>query len=171
MINENGEKLRGNELKRTLFPNVDQVSCHDEIDEIAPTFGNGLLIIEDIDNMNGLLFEAFLHAMFTELGYLLEQTKASGDKGVDVFVSKNDITYAVQAKSYTKSVPNSVIQEVVAGMQFYDADESIVVTNSLYTKSAILLAEKTGTQLWDREKLIHILDILKLERSVLEKIV
>ncbi|WP_434182125.1 restriction endonuclease [Bacillus thuringiensis] len=44
---------------------------------------------------------------------------------MDVFVSKNDITYAVQAKSYTKSVPNSVIQEVVAGMQFYDADESI----------------------------------------------
>ena len=62
---------------------------------------------------------------------------------------------AIQAKCNEGTVGNHAIMEVVAGTKFYNAEQSMVITNSTFTKSAIELAKANGVILWDRQVLIE----------------
>jgi len=106
--------------------------------------------INDVDLMNGSEFEHFVALLFTKMGYEATVTKGSGDQGIDVLAEKNNVKIGVQAKCYSGSVSNSAIQEVVAGAQHYGCDKSIVVTNNVFSKSAIELAQSNNVILWDR---------------------
>ena len=116
--------------------------------------------IDDIDVMTGLEFENFISKLFIQMGYSAYTTKASGDQGIDVIAEKNGIKYGIQAKCYSVSVGNSSIQEAVAGKAYYSLDKVIVITNNIFTKAAIDLAQKNGVILWDRnvlkEKLMYL---------------
>ncbi len=79
-------------------------------------------------------------------------TKGSGDQGVDITAYKNDIKYAVQCKYYSYPVPNTAVQQVVAGMNFYDCSKAIVITNNKFTQSAKDLAKANGVELWPNVK-------------------
>lgn len=85
-------------------------------------------------------FEHFLAEVFRELGYHVEVTKASGDQGVDLILTKNARRLAVQVKGWADSVGNGAIQEVYAGMAFYGCDGCAAVTNSRFTGPARDLA-------------------------------
>jgi len=111
--------------------------------------------IEEIDLMSGEEFEYFITQLFTTMGYKTIHTKLSGDQGVDVIAEKGDIKIAIQTKCYSGVVGNSAIQEIVAGMKYYDADKAMVITNSSFTRSAVELAQKNNVQLWDRKTLIE----------------
>ncbi len=106
--------------------------------------------INDVDFMNGSDFEHFVALLFTRMGYVTTVTKGSGDQGIDVLAEKNSVKIGVQAKCYSGSVSNSAIQEVVAGAQHYGCDKSMVVTNNIFSKSAIELAQSNNVILWDR---------------------
>lgn len=49
------------------------------------------------------------------------------------------------------------IQEAVAAKGYYDCQEAMVVTNSVYTKQAMELARANGVKLWDRNDLVKAL--------------
>ena len=103
--------------------------------------------------MNGKEFENFVAKLFSKMGYVTEVTKHSGDFGVDVIAEKDGKKIGIQAKCYTNSVSNSAIQEITAGIKYYDCQKGIVVTNSTFTKAAIELARINSIQLWDRKML------------------
>ncbi len=109
--------------------------------------------IDDVDLMGGHEFENFVSLMFSKLGYSTIVTKASGDQGIDVIAEKNGKKIGIQAKCYSSAVTNSAIQEVVAGVNHYNLDKAIVVTNNYFTKSAQELAESNNVVLWDRNML------------------
>lgn len=109
--------------------------------------------LQDIDLMSGAEFEEFVARMFTQMGYITEVTKLSGDYGVDVIAEKDGSKIGIQAKCYSGSVSNSAIQEIVAGMKYYNCQKGLVVTNSKFTKAAIELAKSNNIQLWDRKVL------------------
>lgn len=113
---------------------------------------NGLTI-DDIDMMTGIEFEHFLCRLFSEDGYKATITKASNDQGADLILEKNGNRIVVQAKRYLNAVSNSAIQEVVAAKAIYRCVNAMVVTNSYFTKSAIILAMSNKVTLYDREKL------------------
>lgn len=108
------------------------------------------IIISDIDLMSGQEFEQFVSSLFNELGYETSVTKTSGDQGIDVVATKGTTVIAIQAKCYSKPVGNHAIMEAVAGSKYYKANKTIVVTNSVFTKSARELAIANGVVLWDR---------------------
>jgi hypothetical protein len=114
--------------------------------------------IEDVDLMSGLDFEQFIAELFRKKGYRADVTKASGDQGIDVVVSKNGESIGIQAKCYTGSVGNSAIQEVVAGKIHYKLDKALVITNSNFTDSARQLAKSNAVILWDRNILKQTID-------------
>ena len=119
--------------------------------------------IDDVDLMSGQEFENFVAKLFSRMGYETEVTKATGDQGVDIIVSKNGNKIGIQAKCYSGSVGNSAIQEVVAGKNYYRLDKGIVVTNNFFTESAQQLAQANSVVLWDRNILKEkIDDILNL---------
>ncbi len=130
------ENLRKNLFKNKLKGNVEIKKSHCSID--------------DIDLMNGSEFENFIGNMFSKMGYSTDVTKHSGDQGIDVIAKRNDLKIGIQAKCYSNSVGNSAIQEAVAGKKYYNCDKVIVVTNNIFTSSAIELAKSNDVILWDR---------------------
>ena len=116
------------------------------------------ITIDDIDLMNGVEFEQFISQLFVKQGYTTEITKQSGDQGIDVICEKNSIKIGIQAKCYTGTVGNAAVQEAVAGKKYYRLDKVMVITNSVFSNSAIELANSNDVVLWDRnllkEKLI-----------------
>lgn len=116
--------------------------------------------IADIDAMSGLEFEEFLCDLFTNMGYKIDTTKKSGDQGVDLLAYKNGECIAIQAKCYSSSVGNAAIQEVVAGMRYYNAQKSMAITNNYFTNGAKELAASTNTILWDRDKLKDMINMI-----------
>lgn len=117
------------------------------VDRLTKTSG---YTINDIDLMTGYEFENFIAELFSKTGYETEVTKASGDQGIDVIVSKNGVKIGVQTKCYSGTVGNRAIQEAVAGKNFYRLDKAMVVTNSYFTESAQQLARANSIVLWDR---------------------
>jgi HJR/Mrr/RecB family endonuclease len=108
--------------------------------------------------MTGQEFEKFIAELFSKMGYEYEITKATGDQGIDVIVSKNGSRIGIQAKCYSGSVGNSAIQEAVAGKNHYRLDKAIVVTNNFFTDAAQQLAQSNSIILWDRNILKEKID-------------
>ncbi|MBH0229536.1 restriction endonuclease [Halobacillus yeomjeoni] len=122
-----------------------------------------IVSLTDINLMSGHEFEKLVAILFQKLGYSVEITKAVGDQGVDLIVEKDGRKYGVQTKCYSKPVSNKAIQEIVAGIKYYNLDRAIVVTNNTYTKSALNLAERNNVLLWDGAILEEKINDLKIE--------
>lgn len=146
MVNKEIENYKVTKLEKELL-------------EVDGNQGGDKLKFNDIELLNGRDFEIFLVDLLNNLGFRAEITKSSGDQGVDILAKKKGKTYAVQAKRYSGTVGNKAIQEVVSGKEYYDADITWVITNSSFTKSAIDLAAKTNTILWDGSKLKNMMEI------------
>ena len=107
--------------------------------------------LNDIDLMSGEEFEKFVSLLFSKLGYFTEITKHSFDQGIDIVAKKNGENIGIQAKCYSNTVSNSAVQEVVAGLKYYDCQKGIVITNIYFTKSAKELASSNNIKLWGRK--------------------
>ena len=69
-----------------------------------------------MDEMEGHDFEYYCADLLRYNGYEdVEVTKGSGDFGVDILMSKGEVTYAVQCKCYDKPIGVKAVQEVYAG--------------------------------------------------------
>ncbi len=112
--------------------------------------------IYDIDKMDGIQFEHYLSTLFKSQGYNVKVTKATGDYGADLVLTKESEKIVVQAKRYSKNVGISAIQEISASKSYYNATRAWVVSNSFFTKSAIELAQSNSVELLDRKALIDL---------------
>ena len=103
----------------------------------------------------GLLFMIFcLCDILASNGFeLAENTKASGDFGVDVLAYRDGISFAIQCKRYNYDVGIEAVQQVYAGRAFYECHVAMVLTNQYFTPAARKLADKIGVVLWDRDML------------------
>lgn len=111
-----------------------------------------------IDLMDGKEFERFCAELLRVCGFTaIQLTQSTGDQGVDIIAKKEEIRYAFQCKCYKSPLGNSSIQEVFAGKEFYNCSVGVVMTNSVFTKGAIELAQKINVQLWDRNTIHHLI--------------
>lgn len=126
--------------------------------------------IEDkysFENINtGYDFEIYLKGLFEGLGYYVETTPLSQDQGGDLLIKKGDETTVVQAKYYSSPVGNKAVQEVVAAIAHYNASNGMVVTNNVFTNSAIELAEVNDIKLIDGNKLNNIRKVLIKDNKI-----
>ncbi|MFD2613523.1 restriction endonuclease [Paenibacillus gansuensis] len=113
--------------------------------------------IADIDKMDGHRFEHYLAQLFKFHGYRSEVTKASGDYGADLVISKDGRKIVVQAKRYSAKVGIKAVQEAFAAIAHYGAAEAWVVTNNDYTDAAYALAKSNKVRLINREALIELM--------------
>lgn len=121
--------------------------------------------IDDIDNMSGREFEKYLFQLFEHMGYICTLTSESNDQGLDLIVEKYGKKIGIQAKCYKNKVGNTAVQEVLSGVQYYNCDEGMVITNSLFTSSADDLATKTGIVLWNRANLMEIMSQYPINKT------
>ena len=79
--------------------------------------------------------------------------------GVDILAVRGGKTYAIQCKNYAGAVGNAAVQEAYAGAEYYGCDVPAVVCPTMFTASARELAESTGVELWDGERLSHMMRV------------
>lgn len=115
----------------------------------------------DFDSFEGHEFEYWCANLLRCNGFEnVEVTPGSGDQGVDIIAEKDDIRYAIQCKCYSSDLGNTPVQEVLAGRSMYHCQIGVVMTNRYFTKGARELANTTGVLLWDRDKLLKMMNIL-----------
>lgn len=117
--------------------------------------------IKRIDKMKGSEFETFMKEVYVLLGYSVEQTKISGDQGIDLIVKRFFKKTGIQLKRYSQKVGNSAVQEAAAGKKYYKLDKVCVLTTSYFTQSAKDLAKANGVELLDRDDLQKLLEKAK----------
>ena len=116
--------------------------------------------LEQIDSMTGSQFEEFVAAVLEGNGYgIVEMTSTTGDYGADIIAERNEERIAVQCKRYAKPVGVKAVQEAISAMKHYECDRCLVVTNSRFTRQAMVLAsDNEVVGLWDRNILITMRD-------------
>lgn len=114
--------------------------------------------INIVDKMNGEEFEVFLLTHFERLGYKGHTTAKSGDYGADLVLIKDNEKIVVQAKRWKAKVGIEAIQQVIGAKSYYKASKCIVITNNFFTPNAWNLAKSSNVELWDREKLLKIMN-------------
>ena len=116
----------------------------------------------DFDSMTGLEFEGFCAEILEKNGYdNVSVTRGSGDQGVDIIAYRDGVKYGFQCKCYTADIGNKAVQEIYAGKTYYRCHVGIVLTNRQFTPAAIDLAKKNGIVLWDRSKLLELMEKAK----------
>ena len=116
-------------------------------------------VLTKVDGMSGLEFEHYCAELLSKNGFSnVSVTSASGDQGIDILAVKDDINYAIQCKCYSSNLGNKPIQEAHAGKSIYKCQVAAVLTNRYFTQSGIEAATATGVLLWDRDKLISLIE-------------
>ncbi len=116
-----------------------------------------------MDEMEGHDFEYYCADLLRYNGYEdVEVTKGSGDFGVDILMSKGEVTYAVQCKCYDKPIGVKAVQEVYAGKDYYERMIGVVMTNQYFTQPACELASRLRVILWDRDRLKNLADSVEM---------
>lgn len=115
--------------------------------------------ISYVDSLeDGFAFERYVAGLLRQRGFRnVEVTRATGDYGVDIVAYYKKKKYGIQCKLYSYPVGNKAVQEIAAGLPYYDCDYGVVVTNHFFTAAAVNLAEANGILLWDREALIRLM--------------
>lgn len=110
------------------------------------------LQLSNVDRMHGLEFEEYLRHLLSAQGYeKVAVTPSQGDFGADLIAYKDGRKYAVQAKRSRGLIGVDAIYQVLGGKAEYDAQETMVVTNSFFSSAAQSLASKSGTTLIHRK--------------------
>jgi len=110
--------------------------------------------VRNVRNGDGHAYEERLKKFFERLDMPCEGVSNSADQGVDLIVEKNGHRIAIQCKYYQHTVGNSAVQEAFAGREYYACEESWVVSNAKFTRSAKDLAEAVHVILVEQEDLV-----------------
>ena len=108
----------------------------------------------------GIKFENHCMKILKQYGWEVKGTPNTGDQGVDLIASINDLRICIQCKDHEKAIGNKAVQEISAGKLFWKGTHAILVSRSGFTKSAQKLAKSNKVrlinefQLKDLEKFI-----------------
>lgn len=153
------EKLDAKPTFKVLFDTTFQMEINNTPNVNSSFSQNDSCKNFDFDSMNGHDFEHFCAKLLKENNYInVEVTQGSGDHGIDITAEKDGITYAIQCKCYSKDIGNAAIQQAYTGKRIYKKDVAVVMTNRCFTPQAKEEAETTGVKLWDRSKLISMIE-------------
>jgi hypothetical protein len=110
---------------------------------------------ENFRNFSPYEFEEFIADLFEKLGYSAWKTSDSGDYGVDVVAEKNGKKYAIQVKRHkiTNKVGSPTVRDTLGSKHKIDADKTVIVTTSYFTKPAWEQAENSPIELWNKNTL------------------
>ena len=99
------------------------------------------------DDMDPYDYEHLCAREFKNNKWDAEATQGSSDQGVDVIARKDARILVAQCKRFINPVGNKAVQEIVAGMKYYEATEGVVIAPNGFTNSAKNLAEANNIKL------------------------
>lgn len=106
-----------------------------------------------VDDMDGVEFESYIAGVLKKQGYTNIKLTEKYDYGVDIIAVKDGIRWGIQVKRYSGLVKADAVRQVVTGLRIYDCDRAMVITNSVFSRVAVQLANSNECVLIDRNVL------------------
>ena len=108
----------------------------------------------------GIKFENHCMEILKQHGWEVKETPNTGDQGVDLIASINDLRICIQCKDHEKAIGNKAVQEISAGKLFWKGTHAILVSKSGFTKSAQQLAKSNKVRLINEYQLKDLKNLL-----------
>jgi hypothetical protein len=110
-------------------------------------------------------FESFISYLFQVDGYEIEPISKKSDQTANFLANKDKISLVIRV---LRNFPDQIIgeyeiQQASAAKDFYEVDQSWIITTSGFSESARTLAEVSDIELWDWESLNNALNELFFE--------
>lgn len=106
-----------------------------------------------LDKLSGEDFEKVIGELLKHQGFTaIEFTPKTFDFGADILAEKDSTKFAIQIKRSMSPIGIAAVQEVLGGMVYYGAARGIVITNTLFSSSAVELASRASIRLIDRKE-------------------
>jgi len=113
--------------------------------------------LQEVDYMSGLEFEQYIANLLRKHDFKKVSLTEKYDMGVDIIAEKNGQRWGIQTKRYSGLVKAEAVRQVIAGLNSYKCDKSMVITNSTFSKYAIKLAQSNHCILIDRMELAKLI--------------
>jgi len=109
--------------------------------------------LSHLDTMTGLEFEKYVAKYLRKKGFETQLTEKY-DLGIDIVAIKDGVRYGVQVKRHKGVVGANAVRQAVTALNLYDCNRAMVITNSYFSKSAIILARSNACFLIDRDSIL-----------------
>lgn len=113
----------------------------------------GTVGMERIDTMSGLEFEHYIAALLKNRGFTNIKLTERYDWGVDIIAHKDGVCWGIQTKRSSGLVKLAAVRQVVAALNKYGCERSMVVTNSSFSRPAMEIARTNNCVLVGRDSL------------------
>ena len=127
-------------IKRKLNSNDWYLFIASLVEKSCYELSNDFQVNSNINYKRGLKFEDLCFQKLRSQGWLVKQTPASGDQGVDLIASIGNLRLCIQCKDHQKAIGNKAVQEVYAGKNYWSGTHAILISRSGFTKAAQKLA-------------------------------
>jgi len=87
-------------------------------------------------SLNGRQFEVELANLFRKSGHYAEVTSATDDKGVDIWLFRDNLKIPVQCKAHKKPIGPVAARELIGSMIHFNSNKAILASVSGFTKGA-----------------------------------
>lgn len=124
------------------LPNFEIITVEDLIQDYFKKYP------EEIYKLSPRKFEELVAGIIKDLGYEVELTQATRDGGRDIIAriktGLNTFLTHIECKKYNpdNKVGVKIVREVIGAHNLGNADRSLIITSSFFTKDAITAAEK-----------------------------
>lgn len=108
----------------------------------------------------GIRFENYCMEILKKKGWEVKETPNTGDQGVDLIASMDNLRICIQCKDHKKIIGNKAVQEISAGKLYWKGTHAVLVSKSGFTKSAQKLARANEVKLINGSELRDLENIL-----------
>jgi len=147
-------------IKRKLNNNDWYLFIASLVEKSCYKLSKEIKVNSNINLKKGLKFENLCFQKLRSQGWDVKQTPVSGDQGVDIIASMNDLRLCIQCKDHQKTIGNKAVQEVYAGKKYWLGTHAILISRSGFTKSAQKLASSSNVILINEFEIENIKNII-----------
>jgi Holliday junction resolvasome RuvABC ATP-dependent DNA helicase subunit len=145
------ERLYGKE--KIGLEDLPNVFSHLGLGEYYPS---ALRLQDTLRTMGGREFEHWSASLFRGEGYAVQITQASGDHGIDLILTRDGRTTAVQCKRWTEPVGEPILRDFYGAMMSAGVASGIVATTSTFTPSARAFVQNKPIRLIELDELLDL---------------
>ena len=130
------------------------------VDELRVKEAENIRRLTYLQQMDPIEFERVVTHAYRNLGWQVQETPASGDRGVDAYVERNGKVFVLQCKRFFSArVGSPVLRDLLGTIVAESADGGIIVTTSSFSEDAMewLSRASKPIELVDGHKLLEII--------------
>ena len=147
-------------IKRKLNSNDWYLFVASLVEKSCDKLSNEIQVNSNINYKKGLKFENLCFQKLQSQGWIVKKTPVSGDQGVDLIASIDNLRLCIQCKDHQKAIGNKAVQEVYAGKKYWSGTHAILISRSGFTKSAQKLALSSNVILINEIEIENIKNII-----------